>query len=298
MSDQEKKSQEHQSHEWANQTMAGEGTSCQQGLQSNMARVYDKYFSTGFYHLRYPEANKYTFHSIINELQKLKPEPNHILDFGCGSGRYLLPILKFNSTQDKFTAYDISETPLKLLAERLDIEGGHDQVSILHGDLEQLTRHIEQNGKADLIMLLFGVLSHVGDRATRLKLLRRLVTFLVDDSSRIILSVPNKLRRFKRMNRDVAPADQEPGNITYTRNFKGSKLTFLYHLYTPETLIAELKEAGLVVHKICSESYFPECWVTNSAMVGMIDRAICKVLPLSKGYGILAVVGRDKISGK
>ena len=100
------------------------------------------------------------------------------------------------------------------------------------------------------------------------------------------------------MNGDVAPAGQESGNITYTRNYKGNDLTFFYHLYTPETLVAELKEAGLVVHKICAESYFPECWVTSSAMVSAIDRAICKVLPLSKGYGILAVVGLHKSSGK
>jgi cyclopropane fatty-acyl-phospholipid synthase-like methyltransferase len=296
MTKQEHDKQQHQSYDWANQTMAGEGTRNKSSHQSKMARVYDKYFSTGFYHLRYPEANKHTFHSILSELQKLEPGPRHILDFGCGSGRYLLPILK--GTENNFTAYDISETPLKLLAERLDIEGGQERVSILHGDLEQLTQHIEKKGKVDLIMLMFGVLSHVGDRATRLKLLRRLGTFLVNDSSRIILSVPNQLRRFTYMNGDVTQADQEPGNITYSRSYKGTELNFFYHLYTPDTLVAELREAGLVVYKMCAESFFPECWVTSSAMVGVLDKAICKVLPTRQGYGILAVVGPNTTSGK
>jgi hypothetical protein len=197
------------------------------------------------------------------------------------------------NTHYKFTAYDICGTPLKLLTDRLDMEGGHDRVSVLHGDLDQLTRHIEEKGKADLILLMFGVLSHVGDRPTRMKLLRRLRTFLADSSSRIVLSVPNQLRRFKNENGSFSHDEQEPGNITYKRTYKGTELTFFYHLYTPETLEEELKEAGLAIHKLCAESYFPESWVTNSEVVGIIDKVICKVLPTCKGYGILAVVGLD-----
>jgi SAM-dependent methyltransferase len=271
--------------------MAVEKTHYQSGHQSRMARVYDKYFSTGFYHLRYPDANRNTLQSILAELQKLQPGPKHILDFGCGSGRYLLPILQ--NTQYYFTAYDICGTPLKLLTDRLDMEGGHERVSILHGDLEELTTHIGDKGKTDLILLMFGVLSHVGDRETRLKLLRRLRTFLADASSRIILSVPNQLRRFTQQNGSFSHDSNEPGNITYSRTYKGTELTFFYHLYTPESLSEELQEAGLVIHKMCAESYFPESWVTSSGVVGMIDKAICKVLPTCKGYGILAVVGQD-----
>ena len=296
MAELEQDNRKHQSHDWANQTMADKRAHRQSNHQSRMARVYDKYFSTGFYHLRYPDANKNTLHYIYTELQKLESGPKHILDFGCGSGRYLLPILK--NTQYNFTAYDICGTPLKLLNERLDIEDGHNRVSVLHGDLEQLTQHIEKEGKADLILLMFGVLSHVGDRATRLNLLRQLGTFLANESSRIILSVPNQLRRFTNNNGSYSPADKEPGNITYSRNFQGTELKFFYHLYTPETLVAELNEAGLMVHKICAESFFPESWVTSSDMVGMLDKAICKILPTCKGYGILAVVGLDKTSGK
>ena len=287
----EQDNQQHQSHDWANKTMAGKRTHRPSNHQSRMARVYDKYFSTGFYHLRYPDANRNTLNSIFAELQKLEPGPKHILDFGCGSGRYLLPILK--TTNNKFTAYDICGTPLKILSEKLDIEGGHQRVNVLHGDLEHLTQHIEKIGKADIILLMFGVLSHVGDRPTRLNLLRQLSTFLANDSSRIVLSVPNQLRRFTKNNGTFSPDDKEPGNITYSRTYKGTELNFFYHLYTPETLTEELEEAGLKIHKICAESYFPETWVTSSDMVGMIDKAICKILPTCKGYGILAVVGRD-----
>ena len=83
---------------------------------------------------------------------------------------------------------------------------------------------------------MFGVLSHVGDKATRMKLLRRLRTFLADSSSRIILSVPNQLRRFKNEDGTFTYDKNEPGNITYSRTYKGTELTFFYHLYTPETL--------------------------------------------------------------
>ena len=142
-------------------------------------------------------------------------------------------------------------------------------------------------------MLLFGVLSHVEYRSERLKLLRRLVGFLANDSSRIIISVPNQLRRFKRNNGSFSKSDRNPGDIIYSRNYKGDELTFFYHLFTPKTLITDLKKAGLKVYKIYAESFFPERWVTNSAIVGKIDRAMCKILPAKYGYGILAVVGPD-----
>ncbi len=296
MTEREQDNEQFQSYDWANRTMAVEGTVSPTTHQSRMARVYDKYFSTGFYHLRYPDANKHTLHFILSELQKLELGPKHILDFGCGNGRYLLPILK--NTKNRFTAYDICETPLKLLSERLDIEDSRERVSIIHGGLEQLARHMGVKGKADLILLMFGVLSHVGDRDTRLQLLRRLRTFLDNDSSRIILSVPNRLRRFTRMNGCVSPAGKESGDITYRRSYKGTELTFFYHLYTPKTLAAELREAGLVVHRMCAESFFPECWVTGSPVVGVLDQAICRILPPKRGYGILAVVGPDKTSGE
>ncbi len=271
-----------------------EGSTDQSIHKSIMAKTYDKYYSTGFYNQRYPVPNKLTYNCVLNELQKIDSEPKHILDFGCGSGRYLFPILK--STQDNFTAYDISETTQRLLTDRLVVEGGHERVSIIQGDLDKLTKHIEKNGKVDLIMMLFGVLSHVGNRLERLKLLRRLATFLANDSSHIIISVPNRLRRFKRNNGNLLKSDQEPGDIIYSREHKGTKLTFFYHLYTSETLVAELKEAGLMVYKICAESYFPESWVTKSTILGIVDRAICKILPARQGYGILAVIGLDKTS--
>lgn len=258
-----------------------------------MAKTYDKYFSTGFYEKRYPVANRQTFQAILAELKNLAPGPKHILDFGCGSGRYLLPVLK--CMEGNFTAYDISEATLKLLAGRLEVEGGLDRVSILHGDLDKLAGYIEKRGKVDFIMLMFGVLSHVGNKAARMKVLRSLKSFLADGSSRIILSVPNKLRRF-RNGPSVQRTGPEPEDITYSRRYKGDDMTFFYHLYTPESLLAELQEAGLKVYRICPESYFPESWVTCSSLVSMIDKTLCKFIPSQHGYGILAVAGLDDAS--
>jgi SAM-dependent methyltransferase len=249
-----------------------------------MSRVYDRYFRTGYYDQRYPVANRHTFHLILSALEGQEWRPKHILDFGCGNGRYLLPVLK--RTDDNFTAYDISKTTLELLAERLDIEGEKERVSIIHGDLGQLAEHIREQGPVDLIMLMFGVLSHVGEREQRLLVLRELRSFLADSNSLIILSVPNRLRRFKEKT-----GGNNGGDIVYSRKHQGEELTFFYHLYTPAELKVELEEAGYVVHEMSAESYFPESWVTRSKVIGSLDRAICRVLPTHRGYGILAIAG-------
>ena len=267
---------------------------------SKMAAMYDKYFRTGFYEQRYPRENKKTLLTILSvlaELNKIKKGPRHILDFGCGDGRYLVPML--NHVDDEFTAYDPSETALNILTGRVDIQKNIDRVAVVDGDIEKLSRHVEEKGKVDIILLMFGVLSHVGGYQKRTQVLKQLSSFLRDENSRVILSVPNRFRRFTRVDdENVSTVNNEPGDIIYKRHYGDEELTFFYHLYTSDSLISELKEAGLNVYSLHLESFLPEKWVTNNYLIGAFDRIICNFLSVNKGYGILAVAGKNSIQQK
>src|SRR5262249_27606626 len=60
---------------------------------------YTKYFGSGAYDKRYPRANHFTLEAIRSQTAST----SKILDFGCGSGRYTIPLAPYCKT---IVAYD------------------------------------------------------------------------------------------------------------------------------------------------------------------------------------------------
>jgi 2-polyprenyl-3-methyl-5-hydroxy-6-metoxy-1,4-benzoquinol methylase len=124
-----------------------------------MRQLYDHYFACHDYQKRYPQPNQATFDFLMRHGAG---RARQILDFGCGSGRYALALL--HATQAHITGYDISsgalaefranlaQTPLAQRARALGTEP-----AVLDG-----------SGCYDMVLILFGVLSHVGGRNARL----------------------------------------------------------------------------------------------------------------------------------
>jgi 2-polyprenyl-3-methyl-5-hydroxy-6-metoxy-1,4-benzoquinol methylase len=69
---------------------------------AHIADSYDRYYGSGAYHVRYPRPNPASYRSVLEHARSAA----RILDFGAGSGRYALPILR--STDAFVCAYDIS----------------------------------------------------------------------------------------------------------------------------------------------------------------------------------------------
>lgn len=257
---------------------------------AHMAQMYDKYFASGFYSARYPHPNQNTLGQIRRLLTLNSADILHVLDYGCGNGRYLLPLLK-EDQRLHFTAYDIAATPLEQLNQRLQDEQEVHRVCAIQGSISLLEEHLQSKGKADIILLMFGVLSHLGERSERLRVLRLLRGYMQHDQGRLILSVPNRRRRFRHRDRDGSK--QQLGDIIYSRLFAKRRLSFFYHLYTPEELGSELKECGYRVLAMRSESLLPESIITRFPSLGYLDRLFSHYLPARYGYGILAVVAPD-----
>ncbi|HEV3105681.1 MAG TPA: class I SAM-dependent methyltransferase [Trinickia sp.] len=254
-------------------------------IASEMQRTYDQYFQSESYRHRYPRPNAATLAYLI---RNGACEAGRILDFGCGNGRYSLALLAHSRAL--VTAYDISLASLLEFDRSLNETPYRDRVTFVHDDLFGLG----PASSCDLILMLFGVLSHLGDRATRIKALSRL-RGLIREDGRLVLSVPSIYRRrpwelvkcalARRLGRAQPPLN-EGGNIYFMRHAYGHRLTFFYHLYTLEDLRADLAAAGFAIQHCEAESILPESWVTRSDFLARLDAHLSAWISPALGYGI------------
>jgi SAM-dependent methyltransferase len=265
-------------------------TEAPEAIEAAMSRLYNHYFSSHAYAQRYPAPNRATLQFL---LENGAHGASRILDYGCGNGRYALALL--HTTQAHLTGYDISTAALNEFEEHL-AQGQSQEIAravLLQGPHCDLAEH----APFDLILLLFGVLSHLGERPARLAVLRQLRNCL-GSGGRLIVTVPNIWRRrplelittgLARRLRQATGAEREGGNILFTRNLAGTPHQFFYHLYSLKSLRSELTEAGFALQGVAAESLLPEWVVTQYPAVGKIDALLCRWLPASLGYGIRAV---------
>ncbi|MBU0886189.1 MAG: class I SAM-dependent methyltransferase [Alphaproteobacteria bacterium] len=258
------------------------------GVEAMIARSYERYYATGLYDRRYPKHNARSMAAILEVGGKARS----ILDFGCGDGRYTLPLL--HTTQAHVYGYDICPMGLSGLKTRLTNENQLDRVTLVQGPVDDYT----QGNPIDLAIIMFGVLGHVAGRANRIAILRRIRTLLqVEGEGRLVISVPNANRRFRTEQREhdalrIAGTPEKPaleaGDILYARDNDGERIELFYHLFTPETLSAELREAGFGDIVMRVESVLSESAVTRSRLCAAADALLYPVTPLALGYGILA----------
>lgn len=243
-----------------------------------LAAAYHTYFTSGHYDKRYPHPNLTTWHRILLSL----PKAAHVIDFGCGSGRYLLPLKDYVG---KAAGFDISAAALALLKERAHQQGWAD-LGILGPDPTALGEYVRDAGQADVVLCLFGVLAHVSDALERQHALARIHAALKPGTGTLLISVPNKLRRFHAEQRHAgADADDI---IEYQRQMGTTHLTLPYQLYDAQRLTRELAAAGFSVLSLRAESVFPESWLLNHAAARWLDRLLTPLCPAAWGYGILA----------
>lgn len=253
-----------------------------------MTELYDHYFTSHEYDQRYPKPNRSTLKFLF---EQGAGEARDTLDYGCGSGRYALPLLQ--TTQSRLTCFDISSAAIAELSRFIQDHPAAARVRLVAGQAERL----DSLGDYDLVIMLFGVLSHIGDRTARLAALQQLRR-LMRPEGRLILSVPSIFRRrpvellkaqLLRTTGRARHTQKESGNIVFTREIDRGPRQFFYHLYSVAGLRAELMEAGFRVTALAPESLLPEWMVTQSSWLGKVDESLLPMLPASLGYGIRAV---------
>jgi SAM-dependent methyltransferase len=257
-------------------------------IAAEMAALYDFYFSSQQYHKRYPQPNRATLQFMFDHGAGVA---GRVLDFGCGDGRYAVPLLERSAVD--VTGYDISHAAIGQFTDRIRGTSLQGRTTLLCGGPQLL----EGTGEYGTILLLFGVLSHIGDHAARLAALRQMRRLIRRDGQ-LLLTVPSVFRRrpLELLRAETARASgratgsqREPGNIFFTRRIADAPMRFFYHLYSVRTLRADLAQAGFELRSASPESLLPEWLITRSSWVGRLDAALLPLVPTSLGYGIRAV---------
>jgi len=261
--------------------------------EKDMAEQYNQYYQSGLYKTRYPSANPNVLSFIHTQLSLLPINPkSQVLDFGCGQGRYLLALA--NTYNLHFIGYDISERAISDLEELLLLNHNTNNKIHLFCKKQKLKNYLEDSKPISLSLMMFGVLSHITQASERVKVLKENKAQLASQEGAILLSVPNRSRRFLfkqawNIVKNISLKNSE--SIQYQR--KG-KIKLNYHLYTLSSLKQELALAGLEAIISQAESMLPEKWVLSHPLLAKLDKVLCHLLPIQFAYGFL-VLAKPKL---
>jgi len=264
--------------------------------EKDMAEQYNQYYQSGLYKTRYPSANPNVLSFIHTQLSLLPINPkSQVLDFGCGQGRYLLALA--NTYNLHFIGYDISERAISDLEELLLLNHNTNNKIHLFCKKQKLKNYLEDSKPISLSLMMFGVLSHITQASERVKVLKENKAQLASQEGAILLSVPNRSRRF---------LFKQAWNIVKNISFKNSesiqyqrkgKIKLNYHLYTLSSLKQELALAGLEAIISQAESMLPEKWVLSHPLLAKLDKVLCHLLPIQFAYGFL-VLAKPKLKNR
>lgn len=261
--------------------------------EKDMAEQYNQYYQSGLYQTRYPSANPNVLSFIHTQLSLLPISPkSQVLDFGCGQGRYLLALASTYNLH--FIGYDISKTAISDLEELLLLNHNTNNKIHLFSRKKKLNQYLKSAEPVSLSLMMFGVLSHINSQAERIKILKENTQLLAPKHGAILLSVPNRRRRFLlkqiiKMAKNLSTKHSE--DIHYQRQ---SNIQLNYHLYSLASLKEELALAGLDVTSCQAESILPEKWVLSHPFIARLDKHLCRLLPTQFAYGFLVLAQPKK----
>lgn len=238
--------------------------------------AYAVYFDSGFYDRRYPAPNR----TMWRRIEAMLSPKGAVLDFGCGTGRYLMCL---RGKARRVIGYDISSAALASIRQKA-VQSGWDDLVVLGPEPEAVDAHVAEHGQVDLVICLFGVLGHITDGGVRADALLRMRRALVPGRGRLLVSVPNRTRRFRAEQRAA-----QGSLVSYQRSTEdGRPVALSYQLFDPGMLVAELAAAGFSLRRIGCESVLPESWLLHHAALRVIDGWLTPLCPVRWGYGIFA----------
>jgi tRNA (uracil-5-)-methyltransferase TRM9 len=259
-----------------------------------LVESYDRYYGSGLYDARYPRPNPPTYRAAL----RLARTSSRILDFGAGSGRYTVPFLC--ATNAFICAYDVSADACKALELQATAAEAGSQRLLITDDLDA----VRAAGPYDLVVALFGVLSHIEGKENRIDILSS-IRSVIGRGGLLLLTVPHALRRFP-----LHPSSDDRGSessgafsaraqarryfpsarpVIYRHHVENEARPFPYYLFSRRELTAELSAAGFALEVLESDSILPERRLVGRPALAPVDEFLCRLLPSWAGYGLRAI---------
>jgi len=274
--------------------LKGSGRHAAMPKRAPIVESYDCYYASGLYDARYPRPNPPTYRSAL----RLARTSSRILDFGAGSGRYTMPFLR--STNAFVCAYDISADACKALELQAATADVGSQRLLITADLGA----VQAAGPYDLVVALFGVLSHIEGKENRIDILSSIRSVLSREGL-LLLTVPHALRRFPlHASSDGRGSESSSASsaraqarryfpsarpVIYRHHVENEARPFPYYLFSRRELISELSAAGFALVVLESDSILPERRLVRRPTLAPVDDFLCRLLPSWAGYGLRAI---------
>jgi hypothetical protein len=158
-------------------------------------------------------------------------------------------------------------------------------------------------GPYDLVISLFGVLSHIEVAENRIDALNSMRSMLTAHG-RLLLTVPNAVRRFPSHTSSAGQVSQSrrgsyvrartgryypaARQVTYRHTLDNAERLFPYYLYSRRQLASDLAAAGFAVEVLQADSILPERNLARSPVLAPVDDLLRLLLPSRAGYGLRA----------
>jgi len=197
-------------------------------------------------------------------------------------------------------AYEISADACKALELQAAAADVGSQRMLITADL----RAVRAAGPYDLVVALFGVLSHIEGKENRIDILSSIRSVLSREGL-LLLTVPHALRRFplhassdgrgsgsssassaRAQTRRYFPSARP---VIYRHHVENEARPFPYYLFSRRELISELSAAGFALVVLESDSILPERRLVRRPALAPVDDLLCRLLPSWAGYGLRAI---------
>jgi hypothetical protein len=197
-------------------------------------------------------------------------------------------------------AYDISADACRALELQAAAAGVGGERLLITADLDT----VQAAGPYDLVVALFGVLSHVEGKGNRIDILRSIRSVLGSEGV-LLLTVPHVLRRFplhtspgthssngngeSRFRAQASRYFPSARPVIYHHYLGNEARPFPYYLFSRRELTSEITAAGLVLETLESDSILPERMLVRRPALAPADGLLCRLLPSWAGYGLRAI---------
>ena len=196
-------------------------------------------------------------------------------------------------------AYEISADACKTLELQAAAAGIGNQRLLITADLEA----VRAAGPYDLVVALFGVLSHIEGKENRIDILGAIRSVLSREGL-LLLTVPHALRRFPLHASSEGRGGQGSSGsaraqarryfpsarpVIYRHHLENEAMPFPYYLFSRRELVAELSAAGFALEVLESDSILPERRLVRRPALAPVEDVLCRLLPSWAGYGLRAI---------